>query len=70
MARYWIVPGVASHFVTLEWKFDSGSMEKLRALVEEAKEKGFGVILKGRISIVTHPCDILRQNHIPSRMEY
>jgi len=61
-----IFPGEPSAMRAFDTK---EGLERLRELVTEAKEGGFGIVLKGNVGITSHFGDLLRRNKIPSRIE-
>ena len=61
-----IYPGNADNFKVFEV---SRGLEALRPLAAQAKEEGFGIMLKGNVGITSHFGDVLRRNKVPSRLE-
>lgn len=53
-----------------EWRtFDtSAGLEALRALIDEVRERGEGIVLQGDVGVTSHFGDILRRAGVPSRL--
>lgn len=61
-----IYPGEAKKWIKFK---TSDGLEKLRAILQEAKQSGFGIELRGQVGITSHLGDVLRRNKIPSRIK-
>lgn len=61
-----IYPGDASEYRPFAV---SNGIEAFRDFVNQAKEEGFGIVLKGNVGVSSHFGDILRRNAVPSRLE-
>lgn len=49
--------------------FEAGhDLDELRALVEEARQRDKGVLLKGRVGLTSHVGDVLRLGEVPARL--
>lgn len=61
-----LVPGEASRWRTFD--VDEG-LPALRALVDEVRATGEGIVLRGSVGVTSHFGDVLRRAGVPSRLE-